>query len=70
MTCSDEDVSPAGNVFFLEESELVRARNRRTALCRVVVVIVAHKAIESTRKIVVDTLKRFRDQTRSDNAFS
>jgi len=46
MMCSDEDVSPAGkNIFFLEESERVRAKGRRTALSRMVVVVVAHKAI-------------------------
>jgi len=71
MTCSDEDVFPAGkNVFFLEESELVRAKDRRTALSRVVVVVIAHKAIQSTHQVVVNALKRFIDQARSDYTFS
>jgi len=62
---------PAGeNVFFLEESELVQAKDRHTALCRVVVVVVTHEAIESTHQVVVDTLEWFRDQMRSDYAFA
>jgi len=71
MTCSDEDVFPAGkNVFFLEESERVRAKDCRTALSRVVVVVVAHEAIQRTHQVVMNALKRFIDQARSDYTLS
>jgi len=46
MMCNVGDVfSVSKNIFFLEESERVRAKDRRTALSRLVVVVVAHKAI-------------------------
>jgi len=61
---------PTGKNVFLEELELVRAKNRRTALCRVVVVVITREAIESTHQVVVNALKRFSDQTCSDYAFA
>jgi len=71
MVCSDEDVFSTGkNIFFLEESERVRAEGRRTALSRMVVVVVAHKAIQRTHQVVMNALKWFMDETRSDDALS
>ena len=71
ILCSDEDGSPTSkNIFFLEESERVRAEGHRTALSRMVVVVVAHEAIQRTHQVVMNALKRLTDETRSDDTFS